>query len=485
MPGTHGSVEFMFSFRNGSRILLSRRGAVDETESRILLLAGAYGFVIFMAYAIIRPLRDAMALTGGTRDLPWLFTATLLAMLALHPLYTSMVSRCDRKFFVTFTSRFFASNLLVFFALAMIVEGRAEIWLARVFFVWTSVFNLFILSVFWSFLADLLNREQARRLFGLIAMGVTLGGISGSFVTAIAAPIIDPVFLVPVSILLLETAARLASRLADTSHSPSGKNTERKIGGGILEGIQTVFSSHFLLGIAGFMLLYTITATFLYFIQADIVATALADRAARTAFFARIDLAVNISTILIQLFATGRLMQRFGVSFALMLLPTICFFGFIVLGLAPTLSAIAVFQILRRSLNYGITRPAREVLYTVVNSGQRYKAKNFIDTFMYRAGDQLGAWSWALMALFAVGVSASAWVVAPVSLAWAGIGFWLGRQESSEDATGPKTRARAPSISTSSSPTPVFSTHGPSVPIPDSPISEQNLMPGTKTECRG
>ncbi len=409
--------------------LLRRLVGVEDSEIRALLLACAYGFAIFTAYAVIRPLRDAMALAGGVRDLPWLFAATLVAMLAAHPLYTALVSRWPRQVFVAFTSRFFALNLGLLLVLGLIFKGGAELWLARVFFVWTSVFNLFVLSIFWSFLADLFTQEQARRLFGFIAVGVTAGGIVGSGLTSMLADRLDPLFLLPVSMVLLEVAARMAGGLCKEGpgHGESTSD-EGGLGGGLGEGITTVIGSPYLLSIAAFMLLYTITATFLYFLQAEVVSEAFADRGTRTAFFARLDLMVNTLTVLIQIFATGRLMKRWGVAAALSLLPAVCIIGFLWLGSAPTLLAVAAFQIVRRTINYGLTRPAREVLYTVVSRTARYKAKNFIDTTVYRAGDQIGAWSWALMGFAGMGALASAWVAAPLSVVWLVLGAWLGRQ---------------------------------------------------------
>lgn len=411
------------------RALLGRLVGVQDSEIRALLLACAYGFAIFTAYAVIRPLRDAMALTGGVRDLPWLFGATLVAMLAAHPFYSALVSKWPRHIFVAFSSRFFAVNLGVFLLLGLVFKGSAELWLARVFFVWTSVFNLFVLSIFWSFLADLFTQEQARRLFGFIAVGVTVGGIVGSGLTSILADRINPLFVLPVSMVLLEIAARMAGGLCydDIAHRESTSD-EGGLGGGLGEGISTVVSSPYLLGIAAFMLFYTITATFLYFLQAEVVSVAFADRGARTAFFARLDLTVNTLTVFIQIFATGRLMKKWGVAAALAILPAVCVIGFLWLGSAPTLWAVAAFQIVRRTTNYGLTRPAREVLYTVVSRTARYKAKNLIDTTVYRAGDQIGAWSWALMGLIGLGALASAWVAAPLSFVWLGLSVWLGRQ---------------------------------------------------------
>lgn len=412
-------------------VVLRRMVDVHDSEVGALFLACAYGFSVFTAYAIVRPLRDAMALAGGVRDLPWLFAGTLAAMLAAHPLYSALVSRWPRRVIVAFTSRFFALNLSAFFVFGLILEGQAQLWLARVFFVWTSVFNLFVLSIFWSYLSDLFTPSQARRLFGFIAVGITLGGIVGSFLTATLAGVIDPLFLLPLSIVLLELSAQAASRLA--SPETAVPDTDRKgLGGGVFEGVRNVVTSPYLLGVASFMLIYTVTATFLYFIQAEVVSSALIDRAARTVFFARIDLAVNVLTVGLQVMATGRLIRRFGMAAALSLLPIVCIVGFLLMGSTPTLLAIAVFQIARRTTNYAVTRPAREVLYTVVKRADRYKAKNLIDTVVYRAGDQIGAWAWALMGFVGLGALATTWVAAPLSVVWLILGAWLGRQCSSK-----------------------------------------------------
>jgi AAA family ATP:ADP antiporter len=227
---------------------------------------------------------------------------------------------------------------------------------------------------------------------------------------------------------LMSTVAR--NRIDDDPLRPPTAQIEQPVGGGVFDGIRTVFASNYLLGIVGYMLLYTVTATFLYFQQAEIVELSFADRAARTVFFARIDLAVNILTALTQIFLTGRIVRRIGVALSLAALPLVCVLGFAAMGVAPTLIAIAVFQVLRRSSNYAIARPCREMLYTVIPRSAKYKAKNFIDTFVYRFGDQVGAWSYS-------GAAAISLVAVPLAAIWMVIGLWLGRKQK-EIATTPR-----------------------------------------------
>lgn len=422
---------------------LARLVSVRSGEAPALLLGLGYGFAVFAAYSILKPLRDALALEGGVGDLPWLFTGTLVAILAVHPLYTALVTRWRRERFVAFTSRFFALNLAAFLLAAVLVdEGAGMIWLGRAFFIWTSVFNLFVVSVFWSLMADVFPPESARRLFGLLALGITAGGIAGAGLTSILASVIDPVLLLPVSMLLLEAAARSAKRLCRRSEtfSPDAARANREaVGGSIADGIRAVSTSPYLLGIVGFMLLYTITSTFLYFTQAEIVTQAFADRGAKTAFFARIDLVVNVLTIACQLAATGQIMRRLGVTVALAALPAACVAGFVLLGSTPTLATIAVFQVVRKVANYAITRPGREVLYTVLPRDQRYKAKNLVDTVIYRAGDQVGAWTMGGLGMVGLSALAIPWLAAPLSALWLVLALWLGRRQrhlAAEEAVG-------------------------------------------------
>jgi AAA family ATP:ADP antiporter len=261
-------------------------------------------------------------------------------------------------------------------------------------------------------------------------VGGTGGAVAGSAATAFLASRITPTDLLLLSVALLVLAAIAANRLMATApEAEDGAGDDRPLGGGVLDGIRTVFASPYLLGIVGYMLLYTITATFLYFQQAEIVEASFAERAARTVFFARIDLAVNTLTVITQVFLTGRIVRRIGIALALASLPLFCVLGFAAVGLAPTLMTIAVFQVLRRSGNYAVARPCREMLYTVIPRDAKYKAKNFIDTFVYRVGDQVGAWSYAALGALGLGAAAISMVAAPLAAVWLGVGLWLGRRQ--------------------------------------------------------
>jgi AAA family ATP:ADP antiporter len=432
--------------------LLKRIVAVEDYEIRPMLWAALYYFLLLAAYFVIRPIRDEMGVAGGVRNLPWLFLGTLVGMLLVHPLFTALVSSVPRRLFIPLSYTFFATNLIAFWLFFLTISGGTGIWAGRVFFVWTSVFNLFVVSIFWSLMADLFRPAQAKRLFGFVAVGGTVGAVVGSSVTAFLAEWVGPTNLLLVSAALLGLAMLAArmlmstvsrSRIDDDPLRPPTAQIEQPVGGGVFDGIRTVFSSYYLLGIVGYMLLYTITATILYFQQAEIVEVSFADRAARTVFFARIDLAVNILTALTQIFFTGRIVRRIGVALSLATLPLVCVLGFAALGVAPTLIAIAVFQVLRRSSNYAIARPCREMLYTVIPRSAKYKAKNFIDTFVYRFGDQVGAWSYTGLGALGLGAAAISLVAVPLAAAWLVIGLWLGRRQQ-EMARAPRAPGKNP-----------------------------------------
>jgi ATP:ADP antiporter, AAA family len=414
---------------------LQRVVSVEADEVRPMLLSALYFFLIMAGYFIIRPLRDEMGIAGGVRNLPWLFTGTLVGMLLAHPIYTAMVSRLPRRRFIPLSYNLFALCMLVFLFLLSTLPEAKIIWVGRVFYIWTSVFNLFVVSIFWSVMADIFKPGQGARIFGFIAVGGTAGAIVGSAVTATMAQQIPPRFLLLVSIACIELAvvtAVVLLRSANPSPEPTGDHGpahEEIIGGGVMAGIAAVFRSPYLLGIVAYMLFYTVTSTFLYFEQAEVVADVFADRAARTVFFARLDLAVNILTIITQIFLTGRIVRFIGIAMALAWLPLVCVIGFFGLGLAPTLGVIAAFQIIRRASNYAVTRPCREMLYTVLPRETKYKAKNFIDTFVYRAGDQVGAWSYAAMGWLGLGMTGIAFAAIPLAGAWMGVGMWLGRKQ--------------------------------------------------------
>ncbi len=386
-----------------------------------MLWAFAYFFCLLAGYYILRPLRDEMGVAGGVRNLQWLFTATFLVMLAAVPLYGALVARLPRRRFIPLVYHFFAANLAIFWLLLTLDFERQLV--ARVFFVWVSVFVLFAVSVFWSFMADLFSSEQGKRLYGFIAAGGSAGALAGPALTIGLAGTIGTTNLLLVAGLLLEAAVLCALRLEGKNESPANKPA---LGGGPFDGLLMVWRSPYIAGITLWVALLSIAATFLYFEQARIVAAYSDDPAARTRVFAAIDLAVGLLTIAVQFVATGRLITRFGVGSALALLPVVFAAGFAALAAAPLLAVVVAFTVLQRTANFAISNPAREVLFTVVARDEKYKAKNVIDIVVFRGADAVSSW---LPGLLGLAASALAFAMIPVALVWAVLALWLGRAQ--------------------------------------------------------
>ena len=416
-------------------------------EGAVLAWATAYYFLVLCAYYVIRPIRDDIGASSGAEKLAWLFTGTMVGMLLVHPLYTSLVSRLRRRQFIGWTYRFFILNLVAFYVVFRIVDASQAVWVGRVFFIWTSIYNLFVVSVFWSLITDVFRPGQGKRLFGVVAVGGTVGALLGATITTALVGVLGPLNLMLVSALILELAVR-ASHVLDkaelgmreveaaddavTSAPSTASSTDASrevIGGGMLDGIKHIASSPYLLGVASLILFYTISSTFLYFQQVDVVARVFGDdRAARTRVFGAMDIAVSALTLLAQLFLTGRFIKWLGVGAALAFLPIVTIIGFGVMGFAPVLAVLVMFQTMRRAGNFAIQRPGREALFTVLDRTDKYKAKNFSDTFVYRLGDQVGAWAYAGMAVFGLGQSGLAFSMVPFAAAWLALAVWLGGQ---------------------------------------------------------
>ncbi|MGC2414154.1 MAG: hypothetical protein WA459_15830 [Stellaceae bacterium] len=416
--------------------LLRRVIDVRPKEVRVLFWCWLYIFAVLSSYYIMRPIRDQMGVAGGVRNLQWLFTGTLLGMVALNLPFAYLVKTLPRRRFIPLTYRFFALNIILFAALLYLATPTQTVWVGRAFFIWVSVYNLFVVSIFWQLNVDLFDPEQGKRLFGFIAAGATLGAIVGSALTATLARFVSPIVLLLGAAVLLELAVFAVGRLSRLAPSltrrPGGNEAgveERAIGGSILAGITHALRSPYLVNVSLFIMLFAITSTFLYFQQAGIVSHSFTDRGAQTAFFATVDLLVNILTLVVQLFFTGRILVLLGVALALGFLPVLTMIGFGALSFAPTLSAVAVFQVLRRASDYAIARPTREVLFTVVPREDRYKAKSFIDTFVYRLGDQVGAWGVAGLRALGAGAAELALVAIPIALLWLVNALWLGRRQ--------------------------------------------------------
>jgi AAA family ATP:ADP antiporter len=413
--------------------LLKRLIDVRPAEMRALGWSWLYIFCVLSSYYILRPIRDETGVAGGVENLQWLFTGTLLGMIAVNPPFAALVAKLPRVRFIAVTYRFFIVNLLIFVLLFHMATAQQHVWIGRFFFIWTSVFNLFVVSVFWALMVDVFDSEQGKRLFGFIAAGATLGGIVGSSITASLARDVPATYLLLGSVILLEAAVFSVRRLARLSDAllqrPAVQSRESPIGGNILAGVTHAFKSPYLVNVSVYILLFAITSTFLYFQQAEIARQSFADRGARTAFFARIDLWVNVLTLGAQLFLTGRVLRAIGVGLTLAVLPTLSIAGFGTLAMTPTLAVLVVYQVLRRAGNFAFARPSREVLFTVVPREDKYKAKSFIDTVIYRTGDQVGAWSYAALGFLGLAMTGISVVAIPITIAWLFNGLWLGRKQ--------------------------------------------------------
>lgn len=415
-----------------------RLSPVKPEEVRALIWCMVYIFCVLSAYYVLRPIRDTFGIDGGIHNLQWLFSATLIAIIALNIPFAALSRALPRKRFIPLVYRFFIIHLIVFAILRMVMPETMLVWLGRVFFVWLSVFNLYVVSVFWSLVSDIFSRERASRLFAMMAAGATLGAIIGSAITALLAHRINTVGLFILAALLLECAVVCVKRLNEfttlsgAETEDSGQNSvdqSRPLGGGIFTGIIRIFQSPYLLNICLYMLLYSITSTLIYFRQAELVRHLFQSDSDRTTFFATVDLVVNLLTLFTQLFITSRLMSRYGTKLVLGLLPLITVVGFACLSLWPVIWSIVIFSVLRRASNFAFARPAREVLFTVLNREDKYKAKNVIDTAVYRAGDQVGAWSWAAMSSANLTGGLLVWLAVPLSIIWLLNSQWLGRKQ--------------------------------------------------------
>ena len=411
--------------------------AMRPGEGRIVVLAATWFFFVLAGYSILRPIREDMGVAGGVRNLPWLFLGTLTVMLIVNPIYGAVVSRVPRRRFIALVYRFFISNLLVFLVLMLVLPAGAMVQVGRVFFIWMSVFNLFVVTVFWSFLAENFGSQSAKRLYAWIAVGGTLGAIAGSGITYVTTSYVAGTYLpglMLLSAVFLEIAVRCQQRLADTLETQgvvvrSGA-PDAGLGGSALEGLAQVARSPYLRRMCLYLLCYTVTGSLLYFMQADIVKAQFGDdRGARTNAFALITLATQVLTLLLQLFVTSRMIAWLGVGLTLTLLPLSAGLSFVGLAVEPVFWMLVVMQSLRGSTRYAISKPARETLFSVLTPSEKYKAKALIDTFVYRSGDVLGAGAKAMADAAGLGLVALAACSLPLCAGWVTLGVVLGREQ--------------------------------------------------------
>ncbi|HEV8502655.1 MAG TPA: MFS transporter [Casimicrobiaceae bacterium] len=408
---------------------LTRAVPATPAERAAALWSFAYFFTLLAGYYVLRPLRDQMGIAGGVRALPWLFTATFVALIVAQPLYGALVAKLPRARFIAVVYHFFAANLVVFWLLLTLDVEKVIV--ARVFFVWVSVFNLFVVAVFWSFMADLFTAEQGKRLFGFIGAGGTAGALLGPVITIALSVPLGPTNLLIAAILFLELAVycthRLERSVGGAEHAV--QRGTRRIGGGAFAALPELVRSPYLLGVGAWVSLLSFGATMLYFMQAHVISASVHGAGEQTRIFAAIDLAVGILTLATQVFATGRLLKRFGTGVTAGALPAVYIAGFAALAMAPTLAVVVVVQVAQRWMNFAIANPARQVFFTVVARAEKYKAKNLIDVVVYRGSDALYGWVFDSLQAIGLKLGAIALCALPVVAAWLALSLALGRTQ--------------------------------------------------------
>ena len=403
----------------------------DDDELKGLLIATAYGFFIMFSYYILRAVRDEIS-SADRGNLQYLWTAVFFVMLLAVPAYSWLASKFSRGVFVPLANRFFIICLVAFWACLVFLPLEARPWVDRVFYVWSSVFALFVVTVFWGFMSDCFDNSQGKRLFSFIAVGSSFGGMAGSLVTSALAEMLPVFLLLLLACIPLEIAswcARSLDKRFNTGSVVIPGEAGRAIAGNAWSGMQAVFASRYLMGIAAFIALMTFVSTMLYFQQASLVADAFANRGERTAFYARVDLLVSALTIIFQVYLTARIIKWLGVGLTLAVIPALMALGFIVLGLYPTLAVLVVVQVIYRAGRYGLTKPAREILWTVLGREAKYKSKPFLDAAIYRGGDLLSGWIYTGLLALGLSIGAIALTAAPLAGLWTMLAFNLGSKQ--------------------------------------------------------
>lgn len=395
------------------------------------LVAGIFFFCVLTALMVVRPAREALGMQRGIEAIRWLFYITVAVTFAVNPLFSLLVSKFRRMVFISVTYLFFALGLLIFYCLLVLAPAHIGQTSGQVFYVWFSVFNLFATMLFWALMTDRFSLDQSERLFGAISIGGTLGAIFGPWLASVLAKPMGTPFLLLVAaafLILAVCAAWILTQLQDeqTPHGQAKQSSEQAIGGSAWEGMLSVIRSPYLLGISAYVLIVAVIATFIYFTRLQMVAALGVDTDTRTAAFAQIDLISQIATLILQAFVTSHLMKRFGVPFTLALLPICVALGFIGLAIFGSLAALIALDATFRAVQRGVMRPARETLFTIMPRAERYKSKAFIDTFVYRGGDVVGAQTEGLLSKLGMGLTGLAAFVVPLSLVWMVLGIWLG-----------------------------------------------------------
>jgi AAA family ATP:ADP antiporter len=440
--------------RNG-QALLRRLVVLQPGEAPALFASFATLLCMWSSYTILRPVRDALGITSGLEKIPYLFWAVFIAMLVLQPVYGWLTSRFPRTVFLPWVYGFFIANLLAFYAWFHLQADHT--WIARTYFVWVSVFNLFVVAAFWSLMADVFTREQAGRLFGFIWAGASTGGLIGPAITNRLAVPLGAINLLPISAVLLALSLVFMRRvirwqraqIAAAAGAPVGAaqlRSDQPLGGSVWAAFGEVVRSPYLLGITVFVLLMTWVSTFLYLEQQAYVAKVFTSADTRAAFFGGIDWWVQAASLVIQLLLFGRLFKWVGLKAMLVSVPLIMTAGYALFALVPSFMVLVVVYAVRRVGDYALTRPCRDSLFTVVSREEKYKAKSLIDTFVYRGGDATsGSLYKALVSGLGAGPSAIGWLGALISAVWALIAWGVGSaQERGRSVTATSEAATVP-----------------------------------------
>ena len=405
---------------------------IESNELRSVLLAFALVFTLMAAWYILRPVRDAMASEWTDTEVSFLWNINFLVSVVAVAIYGFAVSKVKFKYLVPGVYGFFAASFVAFYFGVSGVEDRVLI--DKIFYVWVSVFSLFHISVFWSFMSDLFTKEQSNRLFAFIAAGSSAGALIGPLIPALFADdlgtdtlmlIAAVVLIFPIGIVLYLERLKVVDLHNEVVHADL---SAAKIGGNPFAGFKMFVTNPYLLAIGAFILLYTAIGSFVYFEQKNLLAQFVETRAERTEVLAMVDWVVNILTFAIGMFATGRIVERFGMAVTLAMVPFVIAAGLLVLAFAPLLTVVLVLQVVRRAGNYAITRPSREMLFTAVDRETRFKAKPVIDIAVYRGGDALSSIAFAgLTDGVGLGLGAMAAVGAGIAALWGVVGRYLGR----------------------------------------------------------
>ncbi|MDZ7643932.1 MAG: MFS transporter [Woeseiaceae bacterium] len=404
---------------------------IEAREFAAVAWSFVYFFCLLSAYYMLRSVREAMAIVGGTENIPWLFTGTFVVMLLATPVFGWVASRFPRKQFLPWVYYFFVLNILLFYAAFTLVQVRelSPVWVSRAFFVWLSVFNLFVVSVFWSFMADIWSKEQSRRLFGLISAGGSTGALVGPLITSVLVVPIGFRNLLPLSALLLAFAVVCVYRLR---HLAVGRVDERgaargdePIGGRALAGIRLVATSPYLGAIAGALVIANFLGVATYMYMAQLVDQTFPDTDRHTQVFAILDAITNALSFIGQLVVVKYSVRRLGVGMTLAVLPIVSVLGFAVLAMQPVFVVIAALQVVRRSITFGLSKPTSDMLYSVVSPEARYKAKNFVETAIYRGGDLFATWT--IRFIGGIGLAGVAAVCVPLAILWTVLALRIGR----------------------------------------------------------